>query len=832
MDPELIKLASTAAGSLVGAMTTDSWGAVKKRFARILSRGHDQEAAETEHRLETTRGELEQASRSADPASYHELRDQTELALIRSLSGLAEADPDLARELIALVADLGDQQTAPALVVGRFENTYGPMIQASQVSNNTITTVMQAPQPFIVPGTPVPRIVPPGAAHYTNHEGLLAHLAAEVLRRENPARIVNLHGEGGIGKTSTAVELVDRVSDRFPDGELYADLRGSTGEGALHPASALARFLGILGVNPQFIPGDPQWLEDLFLSRTADLRLIVLLDDAGSAAQVGPLLTRSRGSLTIITSREPLRGLADRGAQFRQIPPLPDDEARRLLDAILETGERTAGAVDLGSVARGCSGLPLKLWVEGSRLAADRDSDHEGQPPSTETRTTGPMAVIPIPDQTDLLGGYDAIPASAARLHRLLAVHAWPSITPGVAMAAGGLTDEREAAAMLTQLHRVGLIESLPDGPTGDPRYRIHERVRRQSALRALADDGIEAVTAATRAIVARHRDFAIRADSAVMPKRWHLGVAYQRFERDAREGAPGASTYPSAAAALNALELARADLVEAVVQADQHCFYDLVWQLCEGMWALFFRLGHHEEWVRVHRLGVKSATELGDLRAQGRMHAQLAFGLIGQGRTAEAERELTKAREADREAGHERGQATAIESLGLIRLAQERFEEAADLFAEAKILATRVGDPRALALLEHHTGRALSGMGHYDDAKARLLRALDEMRKLPDPYNEARVLMSLGEAALRQGRPDEASDPLKQAAAIMNTQSALVQRAQVAVLRAACAQQTHDIEAERGFLVEAKGFLQQTGAPGYAAVAERLALLDNATGR
>ena len=100
---------------------------------------------------------------------------------------------------------------------------------------------------------------------------------------------------------------------------------------------------------------------------------------------------------------------------------------------------------------------------------------------------------------------------------------------------------------------------------------------------------------------------------SAIMPhepalRAWLLGKRFPGIDID--------DIVQEAYSTLAALDSERANLVEAVVVADQHGFYDLVWQLCEALWSLFFRLGHHEDWVRVHQLGVKAATELEDLRA------------------------------------------------------------------------------------------------------------------------------------------------------------------------------------------------------------------------
>jgi tetratricopeptide (TPR) repeat protein len=291
---------------------------------------------------------------------------------------------------------------------------------------------------------------------------------------------------------------------------------------------------------------------------------------------------------------------------------------------------------------------------------------------------------------------------------------------------------------------------------------------------------------------------------------------------------------YPDRHAALAALEAEFENLVEAVRAADRHMFYELTSQLCEAMWSVLFRRGHTDEWIAVHRLGVDAAGKSGDLTMEARMHVQLAFGLMAQDRLAEAEQEFTLGLAAARAAGHDQGRATALESLGLLLLGRESFDRAADLFAEARTVAERVGDPRALALLEHHCGRALAGLGRFEEASLQFDRALAAFRALTirDNYNEGRILMSRAEASLRAGRPEQAGEVLADAARIMTAEDSLVMQAQVAVLRAWYARESADLLAERLFLVQAQELHQRAGSRLTPRVSERITFLDAARTR
>jgi hypothetical protein len=203
-----------------------------------------------------------------------------------------------------------------------------------------------------VPGRPVVNLVPLTTTRFTDREEVLDRLCPRIVRREDRIRILNLYGEGGIGKTALAAKLSELVASFFPHGRLYADLRGSTGEGAVEPAAALERFLRAIEGDTAAIPGDEQARLDAYRGLTAELDLVVLLDDAASFAQVRPLISASPGSLTIVTSRDPLPGLVEEfGATVVRVERFDDANSLKLL-------RRVAGLDDpLGPVAASVSAV-------------------------------------------------------------------------------------------------------------------------------------------------------------------------------------------------------------------------------------------------------------------------------------------------------------------------------------------------------------------------------------------------------------------------------------------------------------------------------------------
>ena len=210
------------------------------------------------------------------------------------------------------------------------------------------------------------------------HEHLkqLDELLPEDGRRDTAIVISTITGTAGVGKTALAVHWGHRVSDRFPDGQLYVDLRGHAQGEPVRPIDALAQFLRSLGVPAGEIPTEESAASARYRSLLAERRVLVLLDNAAEPAQVRPLLPASPGCLVLVTSRDRLSGLVARdGARRLSLDVLGADEAQLLLERILG-GERVAAEPDAAAeLARMCSYLPLAL-----RIAAATLLDHPAAP--------------------------------------------------------------------------------------------------------------------------------------------------------------------------------------------------------------------------------------------------------------------------------------------------------------------------------------------------------------------------------------------------------------------------------------------------------------------
>jgi tetratricopeptide (TPR) repeat protein len=612
---------------------------------------------------------------------------------------------------------------------------------------------------------PPVRIAVPYADLVDRREQLVQvrELANEV--RDRPLLLFLLGERHGVGTSALAKNLSHELDELLPDEHLYVDLAGTGPGQELAPATAATELLLDLRVPPERIPphltGKLRELRDRLRHR----RALLVLDNARSAEQVTPLLVGAPGSLTVVTASHRMPALVgEYGARVLHVGPLDRTDAEELLATVAGEDRFLAGGAAAREAAWRCDGHPRTLCDVGALARLDEEPDWQAivRELGGESADPGTEAVA---------RAYPGLTADAARLHRLLGLLPLVSLgVPAVAALAGRAAQETEVT--LGELAGRHLLERLGD------RYRQTPPAHRHAAAQRV-DEANRAQ--AVREWVTWCLRTAAEAQTSVMPGRWYLGGL--AGELAARE-----PVYRDPAAALRALRRERPVLVAAVRVAAASDLPELAWQLCESMWALHLRLGFHDDCLTTHALGVEAARACGDRRAEARMLVQRGFSQTASRRHEDARAAYEQAFAAEPD-DHPRGRATALESLGLLLLGQDRYEEAERLFRRALPFAEQAGDPRALALLAHHIGRALRGQRWFEAAREQLDRALRAMRALPVPdrYNEGRVLTSLGETRLTAGDPAAAAGPLDEALEIMTAEGALIQEAAVAELRTRC---------------------------------------------
>ncbi|MEW2401029.1 BTAD domain-containing putative transcriptional regulator [Streptomyces sp. NPDC046862] len=319
---------------------------------------------------------------------------------------------------------------------------------------------------------PIPAQLPCDTPDFTGRAAQLDRLGALLTAtgRRAPA-VVAVTGMGGIGKTSLALCVAHRVRSAYPDGQLYADLRGTERDPAA-PGAVLAGFLTALGVPAESVPAQPAERRGLLRSLLDGRRVLLVLDDARGAAQVRDLIPGSAGCGVVITGRSPLTGL-----------PLTDqvrlgvfrpDEALGLLGTVVGR-ERVAGEwADALRLVAACGLLPLAVRIVAGRLAARPGWTIEALASrlTDEQSLLGELRMGDLAVDAAFESGYRQLTPRQARAFRLLAVTGGPGIDPARAAAVLAV-DEATAENLLESLVDAALLES-----PGPGRYRYHDLVR------------------------------------------------------------------------------------------------------------------------------------------------------------------------------------------------------------------------------------------------------------------------------------------------------------------------------------------------------------------
>ena len=343
----------------------------------------------------------------------------------------------------------------------------------------------------------VPRVLPGGVQDFTGREDELAALTGLLeqadLRAPGTAVISAIGGTAGVGKTALALHWAHQVASRFPDGQLYVNLRGYDLGSPMPPEDALAWFLRTLGVSGRDIPAGVDECAARYRSLLAGRRMLVLLDNARSVEQVRPLLPASAGCLTLVTSRDSMAGLVAReGARRIELDLLPLADATGLLHTLI--GERaTTDPGATRALAEGCSRLPLALRVAAERAVASPGTSLASLVDElTDERRSLDLLEADGDQRTAVRAvfswSYRQLEQAAARAFRLAALHPGPDLDVySVAALIGGSLEQ--ADSLLGQLVRASLIQ--PPGPErrSDDRYTRHDLLRAYGRELAIAAD-------------------------------------------------------------------------------------------------------------------------------------------------------------------------------------------------------------------------------------------------------------------------------------------------------------------------------------------------------
>ena len=603
------------------------------------------------------------------------------------------------------------------------------------------------------PGNTVPRELPSAIGQFVGRVEELKALdgALDQVSRNGSAGVIAIAaiaGMAGVGKTALALHWAHRVAARFPDGQLYADLRGFSPAGDPVPSGQVMRgFLDALGVPPQAIAADADAQAGLYRSVLAGKRILIVLDNAGDAAQVRPLLPGSAGCLVVVTSRHQLTGLAVVAeARLLTLGLLTGPEAGELLAARMGSGRVEAEPEAVDELVRLCARLPLALTITAARAAARLA--HPLAALAAELRAAGgSLATLDALDagepnasvRTVFSWSYEQLSAAAARMFRLLGRHPGPDISVPAAASLAAVQPTR-AGRLLAELADAHLIFELVPG-----RYALHDLLRAYAAEQAGDLDGNAARREATARMLDHYLHTAYAAAVLLNPSRKSLRIP------------PPAPDVTSEHLADQRQALAWFEAEQDVVLAvaalaagdgfDRHA-----WQL---PWAIADYLQHQGSWqelAAIQRSALDSAARLGDTSGQAAAHRALAGAHAGLAAYDVAHAHLVSSLTLYRRLGDRAGQARVHLTLGWVFACDERYAEALGCSEQARDLFQAIGDQVGQARALHHVGWYCAHLGRHLEGRVFCRQALAMLREAGHSLYEAECWQSLGYAEDQSG--------------------------------------------------------------------------------
>lgn len=648
-----------------------------------------------------------------------------------------------------------------------------------------------SPPPSVVPVCCLPRPV----ADFTGRAESVAFLLAGAVETTTGPVVQLIDGMAGSGKTALAVHAAHLAAGQFPHAQLFIDLYGHGERNPLEPGAALVTLLRQLGVPSERIPADADARVALWRNEVSRRRMLIVLDNAASSAQVAPLLPTTGQTMAIVTSRRRLSGLD--GVRPRTLPLLDPDEATALLGRIAGA-QRVAAEPDAAAeVVRRCGYLPLAIRLAGARLAhrpgwrvadlADRLGHNRPLLPelAAEDRTVADAFAL----------SYTPLTADQQRMFRLLSIH------PGEWLddhAAAALTDLPldQTRTLLDALVDRHLIEEPQAG-----RYRLHDLVREYAATLAVA--GPEG----TRAPLERLLDYythAVLTATAPLESAARRRLRYDKHTETPKR--PDLAVYPAENA--NAwLDRERSNLVRLVQAANQSQLHEAAGRLARACFRFFNTRGYNDDILASQRYALASAEAVGDRTAAGLFNNYLAavhfrqgnlekcadflstavmlqeaegppehavnsranlaavYAMLGQPRQAIAQ--LDQAFAVSRKSGDLARLQYISQIQTEVHLIAGRLVDALDSARTDLALARQIDDLSMLAMALSNVGAARLRLGHLEPAGRLLVVALAIKRRISNRNGEVETLNDLAVLHRARGQYDSAVALHREALAI-----------------------------------------------------------------
>ncbi|MEV6608458.1 tetratricopeptide repeat protein [Kutzneria sp. NPDC051319] len=586
------------------------------------------------------------------------------------------------------------------------------------------------------PAAARPRQLPAAPTGFTGREAELALLAQAIdtVAEQSPTIVITaIAGAGGIGKTSLALHWAHTHADRFPDGQLFVDLRGfGPDSDPLDPLTAVRGFLDALGADPAHVSGGLAEHTALYRSLLAGKRLLIVLDNAATADQVAPLLPGAPTCTVVVTSRSALSSLITRhGARHMALAVLSHAEAEALLTWRLGDARVAAEPEAVADLIRLCGRYPLALAITAGRAQMYPDiplaefaaellelglDALDDQDPAASLPTVLSWSLLNLTEQQRTVFG-------------LLGTAPGPDISLPAAAALTGLSLAEVTKALRT-LEDASLIGRHAYG-----RYEMHDLIRRYAVDTAghLPD---ATRTAALKRAVDFYLHTAYDADRILSPHR-----APQQLDPPVTQPLPLAD-YPAALAWFDAEhQCLLAAQHTAVVQG----WHRAAWQLAWALSTFQIRRGLRHDQAAIWQVGLAAEQHLDDPTARLLAHRFLGFAYGDLGQHDDAVRHLNQSAALAEQQGDTSNQARTELMLARAWGLSGDYSQALVHADRALELYRAIDDVPGQAHALNDAGWCAAQLGRYEQASANCQAALAIYQRHRDPDAEAGTLDSLG---------------------------------------------------------------------------------------
>lgn len=666
-----------------------------------------------------------------------------------------------------------------------------------------------------------PKQLPTHTPYFVGRAAELDQLSSllDTVTIENGTVVISaINGTAGVGKTALALHWAHQAADRFPDGQLYVNLRGFAPAGTppMSVAEAVRGFLDALAIPPKRIPVSLDGQAALYRSLLADRKMLILLDNVASAEDVRPLLPASAGCLVMITSRDQLTGLvAHEGARIVTLRPLVEQDATLLLERFLGKRRVAAEPGVAAEVIEYCAGLPLALSLVAARAAARPDFPLDAIVHHLRDERTRLDALDKGDPSTGIRAAlswsYRQLDKPTARMFRVLGVHPGPSTSVDAAASSAGVP-VRQARAAMDELTKAHLLAERRPG-----RYAFHDLLRAYAADEANHEDA----AAERRATTSRMLDHYLRSSSMAD----HQLDPYQEPVVSLSDGLPDVicrdiANYDDAVAWFT---IERRTLL-AVIDHAAACGFDTqTWQLAWTLTTYFHRWGHWHDLAATQEKALKAAIRLGDPAARAVIHRELGWAYARLARYQDALKQHRESLTLFAELGDDVGAAHTHHAISFMWEQQGKHAMA---LTHSKLALNHANAAGSLSWQAHALdalGRNYVELGNYSEALTHCPLALDLHRTLGNRLGEANTLASLGYAYHHVGRHDEAITSYTDSIAEYQRLGDSYNEATTLVRLGDAHRVTGDIEAAQKAWLHALSILDDMGHPDADQVREKL---------